>query len=254
MAQFEKLLQHPERDKLVAKLISGDTPKQISEYLKIKYNKPEDKNNRLSASLLEEFRDKYINQQEFLAKIIEEERQGKLDKKIAESLLNNKAWKDRLAQLADDQIDLKKKILDVLHVLEVRAEQVFDKIQENPGNFKGDYVLLKYFDLLGQLIEKADKVINERPDQTIQHNISIQMVEQHSVAFQEAIRELLTELDPDISARFLDLLTKKMSQLKSSADFGLSMPQKPQSIEKQHKEVDKLLVKAEFVAEELNDN
>ena len=53
--------------------------------------------------------------------------------------------------------------------------------------------MVKYYDLLFQAIEKADKIINDRPDQRIEHT-HIHMIEDYSVAFQEAIRELLLEM------------------------------------------------------------
>ena len=40
-------------------------------------------------------------------------------------------------------------------------EQIFDKIQENPGSTKLDYVMTKYFELSTMLLEKADKIINK---------------------------------------------------------------------------------------------
>ena len=48
----------------------------------------------------------------------------------------------------------------VLTMVEARAEQIFDKIQENPRVTRDDYVLIKYFENLCQLIEKADKLVN----------------------------------------------------------------------------------------------
>jgi hypothetical protein len=223
MSDFKKILAHPEKDKIIGKLVNGESAKDVAQYLKLKYNDKDSSHLRLSAALLEEFIDKYLDQYKFLNKIVDDEKSGKTDKIVYESLLNNKAWKDRIAGLVDDELDLKKKIREMLVRVEVRAEQVFDKIQENPGNFKGDYVLLKYFEAITQMMNAADKIVNERPDKLIQHNISIQMVEQHSVAFQEAIRELLVELDPEISARFMELLTRKLSKLKS--DDVLTSPQ-----------------------------
>ena len=221
MSKFKKLTEHVERDKIIGKLVNGEPPADVATYLKLKYHGDDEAHLRLPASALQEFVDQYLGQYKFLNQVLEEEKTGKLDKKLAESLLNNKVWKERAAEYMDKEINLKKMIQAMIIIVQARAEQVFDKIQENPGSFKGDYVLIKYFDAIFNAIEKADKVINERPDTLIQTNISIQMVEQHSVAFQEAIRELLLELDPEISARFMDLLTSKLSKLKPE---GLPAP------------------------------
>lgn len=248
---FQKLLNHIEKDKIISKLVSGETPKQVSEYLKIKYHQPEERSLNLSAAFLQEFVDRYLNQYNFLNKIISDEKNGKIDKAVAKSLLENKTWKDRIAQLADDEIDFKKRIVQVLTMVEARAEQIFDKIQENPRVTRDDYVLIKYFENLCQLIEKADKLVNDRPDQLIQHNVSVQMVEQHSVVFQEAIRAVLREMDPEISAKFMELLTEKLNAL-HGATHGLA-DSRPLSLEQKKELAESILPKdveeAEFEAE-----
>lgn len=212
-ADFSKIINHPDKDRIITKLVGGDPPKTVSEFLKFKYDDPGESHLRLPINLLTEFKDKYLDRYKFLEKVVKDQQDGKLDKKIADSLLNNKSFRDRLAELADEKIDLKKKIVQVLAIIEQRAEQVFDAIQQNPSNFKGDYVLIKYLELLVNAVEKGDKVINERPDMLIQHNISIQLIEQHSLMFQEAIRETLKKFDPEVSVMFMDLLTQKLAEL-----------------------------------------
>jgi hypothetical protein len=248
MPDFKKILEHVERDKIISKLVNGETPKDVAQYLKLKFNKKEEAHLRVGAALLQEFIDKYFDQYKFLNKVVEDEKSNKTDKIVYESLLNNKAWKERIADIADGEIDLKKRISDLIVRLEARAEQVFDKIQENPGNFKGDYVLLKYFDALTALLSTADKVINERPDTLIEHNISISMVEQNSVLIQDTIRELLLELSPDVSSRFMELLTAKLSKL--SPDMPVT---KYKTIEARGEAVDNIVPIALFEPIESDD-
>lgn len=213
MSDFLKILEHPEKDKIIGKLVSGESVAKVSEYLKIKYVEKDESHLRISSKILKEFADKYLDQYEFLDKMIEDEKNNKLDKKISESIINNKTWQERLADTVDKEIDLKNKIIQILKMLEIRAEQVFDQIQQKPDNFKGDYVLLKYFELLFTAIEKCDKIVNEKPDQVIQNNINIKVVEQHSAILQDAIRDTLREMDPHASALFLDKLNERLMVL-----------------------------------------
>lgn len=236
--QLEQILNHPEKDKIIGKLVSGETPKQVSEYLKIKFNLKDEAHLRVARTTLTEFVDKYMNQYQALTQLLEDEREGKVNKKIAASLLETKAWRERVLQETEEEINLKRKILDFLHKMEVRAEQIFDRIQEDPRIVKHDYVMIKYFENLISAIEKADKLINERPDQLIQHNVTIQMVEQHSVAFQEAIRDLLKELDPETSARFMELMIEKMHSMELPEELK---PPKPKTMEKRLAEASTVL-------------
>lgn len=211
----KKILNHVEKDKIIGKLINGESAKDVAEYLKLKFSDTDQAHLRLSQGALSEFRNKYLAQYKSLDQVLQDDNTKELDKKVFKSLAESKEWHDfQIKELSKD-IDLKKKIMETLARVEARAEQVFDSIQQHPErvNGKTDYVLIKYMELIGNLIDKADKIVNEKPDQVVQHNVSIQMVEQHSYAFQEAIRELMVELDPDMASRLMDLITDKLSKL-----------------------------------------
>jgi 3-deoxy-D-arabino-heptulosonate 7-phosphate (DAHP) synthase class II len=67
----------------------------------------------------------------------------------------------------------------------------------------------------------ADKIINERPDQRIEHTHTVQMVEEHTLVLQEVIRELLMEMGPELSARFMELLADKLNKIKSPGEVSI---------------------------------
>jgi len=215
MADYKKILDHPEVQGIIDKLMMGETPKDVSSYLKHKYDKPDENHLRLSVSLLDKFLKNYCNTSDFMNKMVKDEKNGALDKQIADSLLNNKTWKERLANLTDEKIDIEKRLIQQIHIMDVRAEQIFDKIQENPGSTKLDYVMTKYFELSTMLLEKADKIINKAPDQRIEHVHTVQMVEQQSTVFQNAIRRVISRLEPERANEFMELLSEEMSDLKS---------------------------------------
>ena len=244
MADFNKLLQHPECEKIINKLGSGDTPKEVCAYLKHKYSKPDENHLRLSASLLDEFLKSYGSTADFMEKIVRDERAGALDKEIAKSLLNNKSWKERLANVTDEKIDLERKLYEQLYMLEQRQEQIFDKIQENPGNAKLDYVMTKYFELNMVLVEKIEKIVNKAPDQRIEHTYTVQMVEQQAVALQEAIKAVIGRLEPEMASLFMDMLTEEMARLKSPNDIPV------QTFDKTKKDVAKFEKKVEKLDED----
>lgn len=245
MSDFLKILDHPEKDKIVGKLISGEPSSKVAEYLKIKYPHKDEVHLRISSKLLKEFTDKYLDQYDSLDKIIEAEKNNKLDKKIAQSLINNKTWQERIAETADLEIDIKKKIAQVLTIIEARTEQVFDQIQQKPEAFKGDYVLIKYFEVLFNAMEKFDKIVNERPDQVVEHNYNIQMVQQHSAVLQEAIRDVLREMDPEYSALFLDRLNERMRELEDPTEGNVRKTLSVSSIEHIEKQLPEA-IDAEF--------
>jgi hypothetical protein len=60
--------------------------------------------------------------------------------------------------------EVKEAITNLIKILEARAEQVFDKIQENPGSAKADYVLIKYFELMETMIDKVGSIFAVKKD------------------------------------------------------------------------------------------
>jgi hypothetical protein len=252
MTDFKKIIDHPEKQIIISKIVSGESPKDISNYLKDKYPKTDEGHLRIPATTLQEFKDKYADHQAYVQKVISNECDSKLDKKIAESLLNNKAWKERLVQVAGEEIDFKQKLKNLLHILEIRAEQVFDLIQANPESTKADYVFTKYMELAMLVIEKGDKLVNEKPDIRIEHTYSVQMVEQQTVAFQEAIRRVLERMGSEYSSIFMDLLNEELSNMNPKE---INPAPTKKELEKNRENVTKMLTEAESInstLEELN--
>ncbi len=215
MSDFSLIVEHPKYQEIITKLLSGISPKEISNWLKLLYAKKEEAHLRLSIKILKSFAEsEYCNLENQLIKdLTTVESGGKIDKKLAASLMNNKTYQERLAEVADKEIDIKQMLVGLIKVCQDRAEQVFDKIQDNPGSFKGDYVFIKYMEQLFNSVEKFDKLVNRSPDQIIQHNLSIQTIDNYTQILQESIRDTLAEMSPELAGVFLDKLYSRMKDL-----------------------------------------
>jgi len=245
-SDFSKIINHPEKDSIISRLVSGDPPEMVSEYLKVKYPGKDQVHLRIPITILKEFSQKYLDRYKFMEKLVEDQKNGQISDEISKSLINNKTWRDRVAEFADKEIDLKQKIQQLVIIIEARAEQIFDKLQENPLPSKHDYILIQYLEKLIMACEKADKIVNERPDSVVQHNITVQMVEQQSAFIQEAIRDVLQEMDPEFSAKFLERLSARLQNMDTSA----SVKVKPLQF---NKDVKRLLDSSEAEFEDDND-
>jgi len=233
MSDFSQIVEHPKYQEIITKLLSGCPPKEISTWLKLLYARKDESHLRLSIKVLNEFKDsEYCNVENQLIKdLTTVESGGKLDKKLAASLMNNKTYQERLAEVADKEIDVKKMLVGLIKVCQDRAEQVFDKIQDNPGSFKGDYVFIKYMEQLFNSVEKFDKLVNRSPDQIIQHNLSIQTIDNYTQILSDTIRDTLAEMSPEMAGVFLDKLYARMK------DLNLPAPIIPPTAEEKLKEV-----------------
>lgn len=215
VADFSKLLNHPDKDEIVSKLMTGVSPKQVADWLKLKYADKEQSHLRISSNNLKDFTDNNLDLYSQLRNDIEGISSGQKapPKEIAESLKNNKTYQERLIDLADKEIDIKQIIKETVMMVRARAIQVFDKIQSNPENTKPDYTLIKWFETLINAAEKYDKIVNESPDMIVEHKVTMEIVENRLAIFQEAVRETALELDPEIAFLFMDNLTRKLEAL-----------------------------------------
>lgn len=238
MADFSKLISHPEKTEIITKLVSGESSKAVSKYLKDKYPGPDQGHLRLPATMLQEFLENYADHHGYVKKIVQRSADSKMDKKIADSLLDTAPWKERVLEGVEKEISYIDKLDNVLTILETRSEQLFDLIQSDPENTRTDYVFTKYMELLMLAIEKGDKIRNDKPDVKIEHTYTVQMVEQQSFAFQEAIRRVLARLGADYSSIFMELLAEEMGKITLKDIEGA--PQTQKAIEKEHKIIDKL--------------
>jgi hypothetical protein len=247
MTDFDKLLTHPEKSEIVSRLINGESPKDIATYLKLKYNGLDQKHLQLNQHMLKEFKDSKINLYEAIEKDVKDHKVGKFkNKEISESLINNKTYRERIAELADEKIDVEKSLERCVIMVEQRVEQIFDKTQMNPLSTKNDHILIKLQETLMRGLDTYDKIKNNRPDQVIQHNFTVQMLDQHVGMFQEAVREILMEMNPEDASRFIEKLSAKMEKIKApmaEAPRSIRPPALP-DISKLTKSVE--LIEAEF--------
>jgi hypothetical protein len=215
MTQFAKILNHPDRDKIVTKLSSGDTAKQVFDWLKEKY--AINKTNHISISTLEEFRRKYLNINSSILEDVKtkllEQQQEELDKKIIKEVKRNKTYDEKLTEFIDDQVDWKKRLLGFLNVVETRFGQLYDKTQTNPDNYKPDYVMIQWMDKILKIVEDIRKV-EGAPDQVIQHNVTVQAIDEQAAIFQQAIQKTIAELDLNTASILIDKLNNNIESLK----------------------------------------
>lgn len=240
---FQKIIDHPDKTAIITRLVSGEDPKVVSNYLRDKYSKPDESHLRIPSTTLKEFLDTYADHNGYVKKLIQRDADTKIDKKIADSLMDTRAWRDRVIDGVKKEINYLDKLDNVLTILETRSEQIFDMIQNDPENTRTDYVFTKYMELLMLAIEKGDKIRNDRPDVRVEHTYTVQMVESQSVAFQNAIRRLLERLTPEYGSMFMDLLNEEFAKI-NPKELGL-IPHTSKEIDKERQAMDKLNVKVE---------
>ena len=214
---FAKILNHPDRDQIISKLTSGDSSREVSAWLKEKY--PKDKNRQVSYNTLNEFRKTNLNIdgavlndiKTMMSSANEEDAKQKLGKLT----IKNKTYKEKINEAIDTEIDWRLKLIQLMNVVENRFAQLYDKTQLNPDGFKADYVMIQWMNTILEIVEKIRKV-EGAPDQIIQHNVTVQKVEEHSALIQEALRKTFAEVDLETSLVLMEKFAENFEMLQGS--------------------------------------
>lgn len=218
--QINKLLNHPDKDEIISKIVIGVTEKDISEWLSAKYTNEAEKKFILDHKYLITFHKKYLNIYQHIRDDLIKTKEiiSSPDQNIELSIKGNTAYKNKMLELAGKEVDIKQMITNVLLAIETRASQLFDEIQLDPRNIntRHDRMLKEWFDTLGSMIEKYHKLVNNAPDKIVQHNVTLQVVDQHITVFHDVIKEILSQMDVEASLYFIEMFNAKMSKLKES--------------------------------------
>jgi hypothetical protein len=242
VVDFSKILSHPEKDEIISKLMTGIRSKDVADWLRLKYPNKDQGHLRLGGALLKEFADSNLDLYTQIQQDVSGIKNGQpINKEIAASLRNNKTYRERLNELADKEIDLKKTLRNAVFLMEARMEQYFDKMQENPGALKADYGLIKWFEVLINAVEKANKVINEAPDVVVQHNVNVQTANQYTIILQDAIRETCAEVDPQMAFLFMEKMNEKLPMLEEPKPQVMSLENKINEVQVLNTKVNALL-------------
>ena len=218
---LQKILENPDRDEIISKLVIGISPKDIHDWLSAKYSGVNESKFVVSEKSLKSFKDNYLDIYTLIQEDISKTKQSvnspdTIDNQIDFAVKNNSTYKSKMLELANKEIDVRKIISNLCVAIESRLAQVFDEIQEDPRNIntRVDRLLIEYADSLANILEKYYKFTESPTDQIIQNNITLQVVDQHISIFHDVIKEVLSQMDLETSLYFIEVFNRKMAKLK----------------------------------------
>ncbi len=213
---YQKILSHPDREEIISKLIIGIPNQDIHDWLGAKYSTPAESQFVLSVNMLKTFQGTYLNFYQDMMQDLGKVKNKVEDADFAALIKGNPSYHDALVKVANTELDIETVMAKMATNVELRVSQVFDAIQADPSNIntKVDRLLIDYVEVLGNLLDKYYKWKEKPADQTIQHNINIQIVDQQIGILHDAIKEVLSQMDLEASMYFMEIVHEKMSKLK----------------------------------------
>lgn len=216
---LSKIISHPDKDELISKLVIGISSKDIYDWLASKYVNPNEKKFILSEKSIKSFKDNYLDiysliQNDLANTKIAVANNNEDDLEL--SIRNLPAYKNILIKTANEELDIRTIVKKLCAAIELRFSQVFDEIQNDPGtiNTKIDRLLIDYTEVLGNILEKYYKFTEAPVNNVIQHNVTLQVVDQHITVFHDVIKKVLSQMDLETSLYFMEVFHEEMNKLK----------------------------------------
>lgn len=216
---LKKILEHPDKDELIAKLVLDYSPKEIHEWLAGKYTNVSEAKFVIAEKSIKVFKQNYLDVYSMIREDMLNTKQAvatSTESQLELAVKGNSTYKSKMLELAGKEIDVRSMVAQLCLAIETRLSQVFDEIQEDPRNIntKIDRVLIEYGELLGGLLEKYYKFTESPADLVVQHNVTLHAVDQHISVFHDVIRDVLSQLDLESSMLFMEIFQEKMAKLK----------------------------------------
>ena len=223
VSAYKKIAQHPDREEIIAKLIIGISPKDVHEWLSSKYTNISESKFVISEKSIKSFKDNgldiYQDIKADFSKTKAALANGTTDD-LELSIKGSLKYKDLVLQTVGKELDLKQSVQMLITMVETRVAQYFDSLQEDPSdmNTRVDRVFIEYINALQALLERAHKIVNNGPDQVIQHNITVQHMDQHVSVFYEVIKKVLSQMDLESSMYFMQLFQEEIGKIQDPAN------------------------------------
>jgi hypothetical protein len=206
----KKILNHPDKDLIIKKLLEGESLRSVEEWLREKYDDPKF---HVTFVTMQKFRKEHLNiEGDYLEDIKEirrakdkaEEEQSKKDE-----VKKNSAYQQKLEEIVDAEIDVTRRLLEMEALVNARLEYYFNILQAG-GSVREDKVFIEYVNLLRNIMADWMKFIEGHTDNKVEHNININIVMQQITIIKNVVNEILSEIQPEVVPIFIEKLNQKL--------------------------------------------
>ena len=210
----KKVLNHPDKEDIVKKLVSGESVKSVERWLSDKY--PRKKRLQISFMTLQKFRKDHLNIKGDVLDDIKNKRKIKIDieDKVEEEALikSTNAYQEKINEIVDAEIDVTRRLLEMDKLIASRMEYYYNLLALG-GGVKEDRVFLDYINTMRSLLQDWKKYIEGFKDVRYENNVNITVVNQQVSILKDAVCQVLTEIEPDKVPRFIEMVDNKLNTI-----------------------------------------
>jgi len=228
-ATRNKVLGHVDRDQIISWLSEGKTPEWISKTLTDKYPGGHNSHNRISMRVIYDFKNQFMPNGKLSKIAIQESnipRWVKVDQDAKAELMKSSAYKKAIMKLGEEELNLKKELIQLMGLVKDRMQFYFDMLAEGEKmDERNEKVLLEQMKMLLAILQQHDN--SSRADAAAaaasNHSVSvnINIVKDHASIIRDAVRETLEGVDMNLSIEFMERLNLKMKELEYTEQTGI---------------------------------
>ena len=207
----KKVLNHPDKEDIIKKLLEGDSVKSVDSWIKEKY--PRKKRLHISYMTLQKFRTNHLN---LRGEVLDDIKNRRSEVTSAEAeaeakmiVKNSSAYMQKIDEIASTELDVAKRLLEMDALVNSRIEFYFNVLQ-NGGSIREDKVFIDYINTMKSLMQDWKKYIEGFADQKIEHNININVINEQARILRESVMQTLYEINPDLIPIFINNLNARI--------------------------------------------
>lgn len=232
--QEKKILNHPDREEIIKRLLDLESVQSISKWLQAKH--PENKDNQIAFATLAIFRKEYLNMDSESIRLLRKERQKQkmgltfnpntaafTEKsnesqelhalRVKDTLLNSPTYRERLKTITDARLDAPRLVKELHTLLSARLESYYNEISLSPtvsDSLKTDKMFAEYVRLVFDLLKDSKKITDDHSTAVDEGTVNLNIVHEQIGMVRDIVKELLAEIDPGLALEFMDRLKARL--------------------------------------------
>lgn len=215
-----KVLRHPEKEEIIAKLVNGESVKDVERWLKRKH--PRSSRLQISYMTLQKFRKEYLNLE---GEVLEQIKQARNDSQKNSEELERRAmlaasdaYQKKLDEIVSNELDVTRKMLEMEKLISARLEFYYNILHDG-GTLKEEKMFLELLNSQRALMADWKKYVEGVADKTIEHNININVVNEQLTVLKSIVYDVLQELDPNMVPLFVEKINARLGGISYNDDI-----------------------------------
>src|SRR5271157_2871541 len=128
---LRKILDHPDKDEIIAKLVLDYPAKDIHDWLAGKYTNVSEAKFVIGEKSIKTFKENYLDVYSMIQEDMQKTKQAMTTSTVDQlelAVKNNPTYKSKMLELAGKEIDVRSMVAQLCVAVETRLAQVFDEI------------------------------------------------------------------------------------------------------------------------------